>query len=167
MRRRSRLLRVAKWGGVVVCAVIAITLIVSRWYWIAWTHSQGYVLASGGVATSVWFQPGLGPWTTYYGNGVTLKTTKSGLVAVPSSGPPALRLWIPSYQIWSSDPYEVTVSFPLWVPFIPFAIPTAFLFYRDRRRPRPGHCPCGYDLTGNESGTCPECGRKAAIDGAG
>ena len=23
----------------------------------------------------------------------------------------------------------------------------------------PGHCPCGYDLHGNESGTCPECGQ--------
>ena len=22
------------------------------------------------------------------------------------------------------------------------------------------YCPCGYDLTGNESGTCPECGKK-------
>lgn len=23
-----------------------------------------------------------------------------------------------------------------------------------------GHCRCGYDLTGNESGTCPECGTR-------
>ena len=22
----------------------------------------------------------------------------------------------------------------------------------------PGHCPCGYDLTGNATGVCPECG---------
>jgi predicted membrane protein len=28
-----------------------------------------------------------------------------------------------------------------------------------RRKPPPGHCSkCGYALTGNESGTCPECG---------
>jgi hypothetical protein len=31
-----------------------------------------------------------------------------------------------------------------------------------RRRRRPGSClDCGYDLTGNQSGVCPECGRPA------
>jgi len=51
-------------------------------------------------------------------------------------------------------------SLPIWVPFVMFAIPTAFLWYRDRRRRvLPGHCQrCGYDLTKNESGRCPECG---------
>jgi hypothetical protein len=29
--------------------------------------------------------------------------------------------------------------------------------------PPPGHCvTCGYDLTGNTSGTCPECGTAVA-----
>jgi predicted Zn-ribbon and HTH transcriptional regulator len=38
-------------------------------------------------------------------------------------------------------------------------IPTAILFRRDRRRFPPSHCQrCGYDLTGNMSGVCPECG---------
>lgn len=30
---------------------------------------------------------------------------------------------------------------------------------RRRRRIPPGRCACGYDLTGNVSGRCPECGR--------
>jgi len=47
---------------------------------------------------------------------------------------------------------------PLYVPLFVLALPTAFLWGRDRR-PEPGHRQkCGYDLTGNVSGRCPECG---------
>lgn len=57
-------------------------------------------------------------------------------------------------------------------PFFPiaFVVGGAYSFgialvvgipYRVRRRKSPpGHCPdCRYNLTGNESGICPECGR--------
>jgi hypothetical protein len=49
------------------------------------------------------------------------------------------------------------VRIPLWIPFFALAIPTTLLW----RRPLPSaqHCEsCGYDLTGNMSGICPECG---------
>ncbi len=50
----------------------------------------------------------------------------------------------------------VTVS--LLIPLIVLAIPTLYVLYGYRRIP-PGHCQkCGYDLTGNTSGRCPECG---------
>jgi hypothetical protein len=52
------------------------------------------------------------------------------------------------------------VILPMWIPFLTFGGPTAFLFWRDRRRIPPGHCRCGYSLTGNTSGVCPECGEK-------
>lgn len=54
-----------------------------------------------------------------------------------------------------------SVDLPLWLPVILFGVPTAYLFIRDAVRGRPGHCThCGYDLTGNTSGTCPECGER-------
>jgi hypothetical protein len=51
-------------------------------------------------------------------------------------------------------------TIPLWIPGALAAIPTALLWRLDRRRPAPGACRCGYDLTGNTSGRCPECGRS-------
>ena len=50
---------------------------------------------------------------------------------------------------------------PFLPPFVVVAIPTAILWYRDRRPPK-GHCrKCGYDLTGNVSGVCSECGAES------
>ena len=55
--------------------------------------------------------------------------------------------------------WGLTLGLPLWIPFVLLSVPTAILWYRDRRRPPPGHCKsCGYDLTGNVSGVCSECG---------
>jgi hypothetical protein len=51
----------------------------------------------------------------------------------------------------------------LWSVVLSSSIPLVALgahaLYRRHRRRRPGLCPgCGYDLTGNVSGRCPECG---------
>ncbi|MCG8405829.1 MAG: hypothetical protein MI923_11590 [Phycisphaerales bacterium] len=51
------------------------------------------------------------------------------------------------------------IRVPLWLPLLLVAIPTAFIFWRDHRFIPPGHCnECGYNLTSNVSGICPECG---------
>ncbi len=51
-----------------------------------------------------------------------------------------------------------SIQIPLW----PVVLIPLIVFGRQfARRPRyiPGHCAhCGYNLTGNESGVCPECG---------
>ena len=50
---------------------------------------------------------------------------------------------------------------PHWFLTLIFAItPAIWLFkWNKRRKLSPNACPaCGYDLTGNESGACPECG---------
>jgi hypothetical protein len=59
----------------------------------------------------------------------------------------------PTYRV------DASVFLPLWIPFAIVVAPTAVLWYVDRRRIPAGHCQkCGYDLTGNVSGVCPECG---------
>lgn len=56
-------------------------------------------------------------------------------------------------------------AMPLWLAFVLTASTTCFLWYRDRRMP-PGNCQnCGYDLMGNVSGRCPECGMVAKREG--
>jgi len=58
--------------------------------------------------------------------------------------------------------------FPLWLPLIAAALPTGIgLFLDRRRRIPPGHCPCcGYNLTGNTSGVCSECGTLLGVKGS-
>ena len=70
---------------------------------------------------------------------------------------PALRSslinWWPDFSI-----ARLKGFIPFWMLFGAVAIPTSLLWWRDRRYPK-GHCQsCGYDLTGNTSGVCPECG---------
>ncbi len=49
-------------------------------------------------------------------------------------------------------------------PLVIFGLLT---WWCERRRIPPGHCrKCGYDLTGNVSGVCPECGERIPADGA-
>ena len=53
------------------------------------------------------------------------------------------------------------INFPIYVLFLMVAVPTVLLYLRGRRRIPPGHCTaCGYNLTGNVSGVCPECGQQ-------
>ena len=50
------------------------------------------------------------------------------------------------------------VTLPLIYPLLSVAVPTLLVWRFGRKPVKPGHCPCGYDLTGNTSGVCPECG---------
>ncbi len=61
----------------------------------------------------------------------------------------------------------LTIEFPIWFVFLAFLAYPAMAFLRGpvrrwRRRSRPlavGFCAkCSYNLTGNTSGVCPECG---------
>jgi hypothetical protein len=50
---------------------------------------------------------------------------------------------------------------PLWIIFVPSAFIAFLLFHRSNRFPKNCCSTCGYNLTGNVSGVCSECGTPA------
>ncbi len=66
--------------------------------------------------------------------------------------------------VWSGDFISngyLWATVPLWVPFILVLAVSLTLQLLNRRRLPLNQCSvCAYDLTGNQSGRCPECGGK-------
>jgi hypothetical protein len=143
MRGRSRTRRVAKWG------VTSLLLL---------------VIAMGGLSC-LWSASYVGSDVLVGVVGGTLMWGPSALVAYTEPPTPTgFRVWWrPMYLPfdWPSASHWSLGILPLWIPAVVLAIATALLWYLDRRRIPPGHCrKCGYDLTGNVSGRCPECGTE-------
>jgi hypothetical protein len=75
--------------------------------------------------------------------------------------------YLAAQQILTNAGYESywAVTFPMWLLMVPavLLVPVMSLLSMLRRaiRTRAGRCQsCGYDLTGNTSGVCPECGAQ-------
>lgn len=83
----------------------------------------------------------------------------------------SLPKWVTEEAVRRGKPFNLrtySLSLPLWAIALVFgAYPTISVAWRATRRYRRrqrGLClHCGYDLTGNESGICPECGHKAEL----
>ena len=168
MARRSRIRRILKWAGLAICVLILVAWGISIRWLITYGYHVGRVqLGRGLVSVSQDNSyvrrgfPGFPGWTFHrlssgtgnqrsllYLFGMQLPRTH---VLISTGGNPAVDVTRP-------------IQLPLWLPFLLAAVPTWFLFYRDRRRRiPPGHCQrCGYNLTGNTSGICPECGEQIA-----
>ena len=145
MRKRSRVIRIFKWAGLSVCLTLLLASTVSFFKGVGYYHKTGQVLVRDG---------GLLVWNHPFRN---LSGLRAFTAATGWSGRPLWHrvrgfFWVPKV-----DAGGVWVGFGL--PLIFASAVTAYLFWRDSRRIPPGHCrKCGYDLTGNESGICPECG---------
>lgn len=111
--------------------------------------------------------PLTGMHSAFYWGQKTVVGYGSGTLSllVPSEPPPAIYGWSHRHDFHLIAVPKIThrmgtgFVLPIWILLLISAIPTVYLFYGDSRHP-PGHCrKCGYDLTGNVSGVCPECGR--------
>ena len=145
MRKR----RIFKWVGLVVCSLCLLAFLTSlRWTPRCSIGSGVVFLEAGRVKVEYW--------------GFSSKGDQELCRSIWK--PPSFVLEDASNLPWSFwfVPSHLYVGFPVWIPFVLIAVPTIVAWRRDRRFP-PGHCQkCGYDLTGNESGVCSECGTECA-----
>ena len=177
MRRRARVRRVFKWVGAGLCVLIGGIWISSAW-WFArigptakfkqrWFNGEPIpnnceaVHLGAGRIGAIWVRRSEREQFANRVNGPEWPEKPAELPwlwvkSIPD--PPMLRL----DALWMNDPAssQKKLILPCWIPFVVLAIPTALLWHRDRRAHPPGHCQtCGYHLTGNVSGRCPECGK--------
>lgn len=110
-------------------------------------------------------------WFVVQGN-LYINTVAAGYVATQPGWP-----WRPGFAVhrarlflpWVSPPSIEKLGPSRWHAVLPLYVPIVLLcavalypripFIRRRWRAKRGLCPnCGYDVTGNVSGRCPECG---------
>ena len=138
------------WWTTLVCGVLLLILIVLSFTWII-----------------AWIDPGA-HYYVYFEHGMLVGNPNVG---VSSRG---TMPWYGYFEVYKSSVYEPWALFPEFYPEIGFKVPAHLValvivpilvypfmspFLRRQYRRRKGLClTCGYNLTGNVSGTCPECG---------
>jgi len=174
MVKRSKMRRVMKWMGLVVCVLIFAIWVASG----LWVFE--YRTPYGETVKNIEFTSGCCNYLTYslqkkhynealLDNPIFVGEELRSRFTFRKSGNNLFYILIESFEL----PAKYSLSFlrreihfdgylyyiPLWLPFVFFAIPTAILWHRDRKSIIPsGHCQnCGYNLFGNVSGICPEC----------
>ena len=128
-------------AGVTACVVLLCAILGTKWWSVSWDcrHYWGavqwggiYVGYKGWIDESRWY--------------------------LQRNSAVAPNWWWFDYQPGTPSRASCFII-PLWLPLAAIGATTYYAWRRGRRHP-PGHCAqCGYNLTGNTSGTCPECGR--------
>jgi hypothetical protein len=151
MRRLSRTGCLLKWLGTIACVLIVLCDYISmRRGFRGRINENWWVRVSNGALCVMWWNDEMAA----FAEGYRRSWPQSGVFALPSY---ASRECFPSVRRWGNS--AATVDMPFWIIALAVAIPTAPLWWFDRRAYPLGHCvKCGYDLTGNVSGHCPECG---------
>ena len=135
MLLRRRLRTFTLWTGTLLCVLITAAFVVSTWWWVWVTVPGGPFIAVHAGALEFSYPVGAAH-AGYLPHGAGLRFALVGMTKARG------------------------FTLPLVYPFAAVAIPTLLVWRFGRKPIKPGHCPCGYDLRGNVSGICPECGRE-------
>ena len=95
-------------------------------------------------------------------NTAVFPATPFSPTSAEGGSPPGQSRWRFEYGTFALVPETILrlITIPLWIPLLAVALPTVWLWRRDSRH-LPGLCRyCGYNLTGNVSGVCSECGTE-------
>ncbi len=157
-KKTRRIRRILKWSGVTLCALLLAAWGLSTTSVVRWRSANNryhFFLGFSGVGLSYWRAAEHWPAAERdYFVGIQ-RTIPAGWGMKDIVGTNFIQ---PAPQLQLTG-HKKHVLLPMWLLFPLVAAPTALLFYSDRRRIPPGHCRrCGYNLTGNVSGVCPECG---------
>ena len=142
MKPRRNRVRVMKWMGLLVCIFCVVAFVTS--------------LRISPVARTSRLSIGI-----YGGCFFFMLMRNVTITPTVECRPPENLEWLPKKLSNASN--DTFLLVPFWMILVIVAIPTFILWRRDRRYPE-GCCQgCGYDLTGNESGVCSECGTEAEV----
>jgi hypothetical protein len=141
----------------------------------------GLVACLGAIAA--WYS-GANRWGLYCDGRRVFMVSPTGFSVITGRGrhestiPPGWHIgesrvsWFFRQHMYVARAGRTDIFLPAWLVLSIVAVPTGLAWILDRRRRvPPGGCTnCGYDLTGNVSGRCPECGhqvppRSAAMQG--
>ncbi len=153
----SVLQRTTAWICLAACLALAALTVASTWAncTIWGSYSLMLCLGHGGVRA-------------YWATDSTLIIP---LLSLPHDGrvrPPAVRIYWTGFRFYPwpglhSAQGSRDLFVPFWIPLAALAVPSVLIWRGSQRTRIAEPCPwCAYDLTGNTTGICPECGRQVA-----
>lgn len=156
MARRRLVLRLGKWTGLALTLCLLLASFLSCWCYVTRLsigRSPGQI-----AGTVIGIGDGAFRLLVLHDDDESAVLTVRKEWRVGASGGTPNLIWF--HYKRNSGPLRITqIAIPVWAVALIVAIPTAFLWWRDRRSADPGHCRCGYNLAGLAEGTpCPECG---------
>lgn len=135
------MLRWAAYAAIDLIILLGLAFVVTRWIVVSIFIFGHQLIFGQGQFRSCWWPPSLQA-ADYVGLEVDL------------SDSPVWR-----YTVSFDFGRGFNIEIPLWVPILFLVLPATWLSYLAFRPARRGHCQnCEYDLRGNTTGRCPECG---------